>query len=731
LLLRVVGTFQGGDVIETRAAPGPAGAEPAGERGPGTRIVDRELSWLSFNARVLQEAADPTVPLFERLTFLGIFSSNLDEFFRVRVASLRSLLRLRKKRVRRLSLDPAVLLSNIHELVEAQQEWFDRLLHDDLLPELARRGVVLISEREVRDEHRPRVEQYFQEEVWPRVQLVPIAPDRPALFLENDRVYLVVEHGSDAPALAAFESSEICLLPIPSPPLPRFFEIEAEDGRTLVLFLDDLIRMALPDLFPGRRVAGAWAVKLSRDAELYMEVGFAGDVVEAIRRSLEKRKTGAPARFLYDPETPVGVITRLENELDLEPEDLVEGGRYHNLQDLRDFPRGSIEGETYPDWPPLPHPELSGAPSVREVIDQGDQLLYFPYHSYDHVVRFLTEAAVDPAVESIRLTVYRVSSESGVLNALLDAAERGKDVRVFVEVKARFDEEANLAWAERLEAAGIVTHYSFPDLKVHAKAALVVRTVDGVRHRHAYLGTGNFNEETAQLYADFALLTADPEITEEVERVFHFLEGLDEEPEFRHLMVAPFDLRERLYGLLEAERVRAGRGEDASVDFKLNALEDDGMIARLVRAAESGVRLRGVVRGICRLTGDESDRGGRIHLRSIVDRYLEHARAFVFGNGGDPLVYLSSADWMNRNLSRRVEIAFPIRDPACRAQVMRILELQLADNRKARRLDAERQNHRVPAGSASPLRSQAAIRSWLQGRGPDGGAARQTGSRAD
>ncbi|HZD06328.1 MAG TPA: hypothetical protein VE173_15565, partial [Longimicrobiales bacterium] len=409
---------------------------------PGTRIVDRELSWLSFNARVLQEAADPRVPLCERLTFLGIFSSNLDEFFRVRVASLRSLLRLKKKRVRRLSLDPQGLLEAIHDVVVAQHEWFGRLLHHELLPALAERGVVLLSEHTLAGSRRAEVAAFFQREVRPRIEVLHLVPGGPAPFLENDQVYLAVELFSESPVMLAREPLQIALVPVPSPPLDRFVELETMNGRTFVLFLDDVIRMNLEGLFPGRRVAGAWAVKLSRDAELYLEQEFAGDVVEAIKRSLEKRKTGAPARFLYDPDTPMGIVSRLEKTLDLEPQDLVEGGRYHNLQDLASFPRCGLADETWPEWPPLPHPVLSEAPSVWEAVDRKDQLLHFPYQSYDHVVRFLTEAAIDPAVESIRLTIYRVSRESAVLRALLEAAERGKDVRVFVEAKARFDEEA-------------------------------------------------------------------------------------------------------------------------------------------------------------------------------------------------------------------------------------------------------------------------------------------------
>lgn len=675
-------------------------------------LADRELSWLHFNARVLQEAADPSVPLFERLAFLAIFSSNLDEFFRVRVASLRTLLRLKKKKVRKLSLDPVELLRAIHQEVNRQQDAFGALFRDVILPELEARGIHLVSEQELADTESEELRRWFAAEVEPLVRPIALSPEGPPPFLEDRTVYLVVEHQSTDPAPLVPAPSELALVPVPSPPLDRFVARCDRTGRHVVLFLDDVVRLCMDRLFPDRRVIGAWAVKLSRDAELYLEDEFEGDLVEAMRRGLAKRETGTPARFLYDPATPSGVLATLRQALALEEEDLVPGGRYHNLHDLRAFPRCDARNGSYPPWSPLPHPVLSHAPSVREAVAAGDRLLHFPYHSYDHVVRFLTEAATDPDVEEIWLTVYRVSRESAVLGALLDAAERGKVVRVFVEVKARFDEASNLAWAERLERAGIITLYSFPHLKVHAKLALVVRREGGELRRYAYLGTGNFNEETARFYTDCALLTADEGITHEVQSVFHFLAGDGDPPPFQHLLVAPFDLRERLSALMEAETERARAGGHASITFKLNALEDEEVILSLYRAAQAGVRVQGVVRGICRMIPGVPGWSDDVHLRSVVDRYLEHGRVYAFGNGGDPLVYLASADWMHRNLSRRVEVAFPVRDHELRAHVLSILELQLADNRKARILDGEGLN-RYADGGGPTLRSQEAIRQRL------------------
>ncbi len=682
---------------------------------PPPPLVDRELSWLHFNARVLQEAADRSVPLFERLAFLGIFSSNLDEFFRVRVASLRTLLRLRKKRIRKLPLDPVELLRAIHTEVGRQQEAFGALFRDEILPALEAHGILLVSEKDLLPEEIERLERWFGGRVAPLVSVIPLSPDGPPPFLEDRTVYLAVEHGSlDANPLVPGETS-LSLVSVPSPPLDRWVDRTDADGRHRILFLDDVVRLCLPSLFPGQHVVGAWAVKLSRDAELYLEDEFEGDVVAAMRRSLAKRETGVPARFLFDPATPAGVLAALRERLALEDEDLVTGGRYHNLHDLRTFPDCGVEGERYPPWPHVPHPSLDGSASVRELVDRSDQLLLFPYHAYDHVVRFLTEAAQDPDVEEIWLTVYRVSRESPVLRALLSAAERGKAVHVFVEVKARFDEATNLDWAERLERAGIVTFFSAPDLKVHAKIALVVRRTPGGRTRQAYLGTGNFNEQTARFYTDFALLTAAPEIACEVEEVFRFLAGERPSPTFRHLLVAPFNLRDEITRLIASETERARRGEPASITFKLNALEDEGVIGALYEAARAGVAIRGVVRGICRMAPGIEGWSDEVHLRSIVDRYLEHGRAYVFGNAGDPLVYLSSADWMHRNLDRRVEVGFPVRDPGLRAQIRHVLEIQLADDRKARLIDAEGTNRYAESDGTgrAPVRSQEATRAWL------------------
>jgi polyphosphate kinase len=697
-------------------------------------LVNRELSWLAFSDRVLQEARDPSVPLFERLTFLAIFSSNLDEFFRVRVAYWRSLLRLKKKRVKQLPVSPSRLLREIHKEVHRQQEMFGETFRGQILPELERHGISLINESAAAPHH-DFLAAYFRDSVLPLLRPVMLGHSSTP-FLRNRGIYMVVELWPAESITVAAEAPHYALVEVPSPPLDRFVVLPGGGGR-IVMFLDDVIRHNLPLLFPGWEVGGAHAVKLSRDAELHIEDEFSGDLVEAIRKSLEKRETGPPIRFLYDLQASHTMVSYLKDLFGLEDEDLFLGGRYHNLHDLRDFPRFGLTDLSFEPWPPLPHPQLEGASSVLEAVGERDQLVHFPYQSYAYVVRFLTEAAADPDVLEIWLTVYRVSRDSAVLNALLRAAERGKKVRVFVEVQARFDEESNLRWAERLERAGVVTIYSIHGIKVHAKLALVVRREGGARRQYAYLGTGNFNEDTARFYTDFGLLTADARITGEVEQVFHYLAGTEANPRFQHLLVAPFGLRSRCSDLIEQEIAAARDGRAAGIVLKMNGLEDEEIIGKLYEAGRAGVPVQLIVRGICCLVPGIPGLSESIRARSILDRYLEHWRVYVFESGGEERMFLSSADWMRRNLSHRVEVAFPLYDPEVRRHLREALAIQLADNTKARIVDAALRNAYVP-GQDGVVRAQAATREAVRrlldhagtGHGPaDGHGDSQVGIR--
>lgn len=686
----------------------------AGEERAYSRL-DRELSWLHFNGRVLQEAEDPTVPVFERLFFCGVFSANLDEYFRVRVASLRTLLRLGKGDVDKLGISPHRLLHEIHRLVLAQQERYGGIL-GGIFDELHRAGVHRVDEQSVAPHHRAFLKQTFEENVLPLVEPRNLDDDGGPPFLKNRGVYLVVElWEADARTFDSWVPS-YALIEVPSS-IPRFVTLPSDGERQEVMFLDDLIRYNLPTVFPDHEVGRSYAVKLTRDAELHVDDEFEGDLVEAIRKSLGKRATGVPSRFLYDMRAPYVVVHRLQHRLGLHEEDLVLGARYHNLNDYMGFPRFGRDDLSYPAWPPLPHPELDGAPSVLAVVRQRDQVVHFPYQSFDHVVRFLDEAASDPDVEEVWLTVYRVAGDSAVLTALLDAAAAGKKVTVFMEVQARFDEESNLSWAERLEAAGVRTLYSMRGLKVHAKIAMVVRREGGERRRYTFVGTGNFNEKTSRVYADHGVLTCDERITKDVEQVFHFLAGEVEEPVTEHLLVAPFTLREGFNGLIAHEASRAAAGEPSGMTLKMNSLEDRRIIEGLYDASVAGVPIDVIVRGICCLVPGVEGQSETIRVRSILDRYLEHARIYLFHHDGEERMYLASADWMTRNLSRRVEVAMPVYDPDVLRQIQALIDIQLADNTKARVIDGTGADpHVAPEPGAEPVRSQEAFRAYLEGR---------------
>jgi polyphosphate kinase len=673
---------------------------------------DRELSWLAFNGRVLQEAADPRVPLAERLGFLAIFSSNLDEFFRVRVAALRALLRLKKKHQKGLDLNPAKLLRTIHATVAEQQETFGDIFRGHLLPALERHGIALRDERELTDEQEAWLLDHFRREVRPHLHPVLLGDTAP--FLENGRLYLVAELWPHAHAGRSADHPTIALIEVPRR-LRRFVEVPDTASR-VVLFLDDVIRLGLRLLFPEYETGDAFAVKLTRDADLNVEDEFSGDLVAKIRKALGRRDQGPPSRFLYDPRMPYGLVTTLKEQLGLEDEDLVGGGRYHNFGDLWDFPRPDDPTLSYPTLPPLPHPELEDAPSLLDAVAERDRLLHLPYQRYDYVVRLLEEAAASSDVEEIWMSLYRVAKDSALARALITAAEAGKRVTAFVEVKARFDEENNLDWGERMEAAGVRVLYSMPGMKVHAKLALVGRrTADGL-HYTAIFSTGNFNEKTARIYADHVLFTADSRLTDEARRVFDYLAGEDDAPTFDHLLVAPFTLHKGITKRIKREVKHAAAGRPARLTLKMNALEEDAIVARLYEASTAGVDVQMMVRGICRLLPGVPDLSDRVAVRSIVDRFLEHARVWLFHNDGDEELFLASADWMHRNFHRRVEVAVPIYDDALRAELKHLLALQFADDTKARVIDAEQRNAYHRPAEPTGVRAQTDTYAYLRER---------------
>lgn len=675
---------------------------------PDNSFIERDISWLSFNHRVLQEAADPTVPLYERLKFLAIYSSNLDEFFRVRVASLRSFRKLAKSTKKEMELKPRKLLRKIHQIVHEQQTEFGRIFRE-IREGLSRFDIFLVDEQALEEHQEAQAQAFFKEKIAPLLKPVFLRkPFTETPFLENRAIYFVVQ----------FEEpdKELALVKIPADELGRFHSLEEKDKGHFIIFLDDMMRLGLPGYFGSKKVSGAYAIKVSRDAELYIGDEYSGDLVEKIKKGLEERHIGLPTRFLYDSAMPKVVLNRLKNLFDLNKNDLIPGARYHNFHDFFSFPKTKMENQLHDHpMPPLPHPELDHEASVIAAAGTKDYLLHFPYQKFDTVLRLVQEAAADEQVESIKITLYRVASNSGIAEGLLEALKNGKKVTAFIEAKARFDEESNLFWGEKLSGAGALVRYSYPGIKVHTKLLLISRREnDGLRH-YTYLSTGNFNEKTAGLYADHALLTANPAIAEDVVKIFDLLEGKLLIPKCKNLLIAPFDLREGFEKLIDQEIANARNGKEAWMIVKQNSLEDKAMMNKLLEASQAGVQIKMIVRGICCLLPDREGPAANIEIISILDRFLEHARVYIFANGGQKKIYLASADWMSRNLSRRVEVAFPVYDEALRKEIRRIIDFQLNDCVKARVIDIAQSNRMVaPRPNEPQVRSQLATYDFLK-----------------
>ncbi len=673
-------------------------------------FYDRDLSWLAFNDRVLQEASDPRVPLLERIKFLAIYSSNLDEFYRVRVASLRSLAKLGKRDRTALGVTTEALIARINRTALRQQRQFGRLYRRILLPALARHGIRILPVDGMDKRQHAFVLQMFATRVVPLLQTAEVRVGN-ALFIEDRKLYLVCRL---RPQGKGKRLERLVLLNVPSDALGRFVVLPSARRQTALLFLDDVLRLGLRTYFAGYELVDSYAVKLSRDADLYLEEEFGERVVDKVRRSLRKRSTGVPSRFLYDERMPRSVRKAMRALLGLKGPDLVAGGRYHHFSDLMALPVSGHATLHDPPRPPLPRPGPTARRRLFDRIATGDLLLHFPYHDFGVVIDWLRQAARDPGVRRIAITLYRVAERSQVGEALLEALKAGKEVTVFVEVQARFDERSNLQWGERLEAAGARVLYSLEGLKVHGKLCLVERREGRQLRRYAYLGTGNFHEGTARRYADCALLTADPELCREVAEVFHHLADRRHTPLLKHLLMAPTGLRSGVEALIDREIEQARLGRPSGILLKVNSLEDRAIIGKLYDASRAGVPVRLIVRGICCLVPGIAGVSANIAGISIVDRYLEHARAYVFHAQGRQRIYLASADLMERNLDRRVEVAFPLRDAAARQELLQMLELQWADTVKARIIDAHQRNRyrSVPPGQAE-VRAQEDFRSWL------------------
>ena len=683
------------------------------------KYFKRDVSWLSFNYRVLLEAEDDTLPVYERIKFLSIYSSNLEEFYEIRVAEHRGV--IMKKNFTEESGDEAEeVLTEITNEVNRQQREYYRIFSEKILPELNRQNIYLYQGSEPEPFHEEFVHNFFNEEVFPFLSPVMIQAGDIRTFIRDRRMYLVIRmvkkskrklEGDQAPEY------HYALMKIPYAKVPRFIELPQHEGKFYIMFIDDIIRANLANIFPGYIIDSCYSIKISRDADIYLE-NEKGNIVESIRKKVKKRKIGALSRFMYDRAMPDDFLSFICEAFGITRDDLVVGGRYLNLQDLAKLPnpKGKELEQKIPT--PMRVPYLDEKGSVFRAVKKKDILLHFPYQSFDYLIRFLMEAAFDPKVDEIKITQYRVAENSAVINTLVSAAQNGKKVTVFVELKARFDEENNMSTAERMEQAGIRIIYSIPGLKVHAKVAVIIRKDpdDGNKRRDfAYLSTGNFNEKTARVYSDMALLTCNDEIITDINKVFAVLEGKMAEPTFRHLLVARFNMVPELIRMIHREIEHVKLGRKGRIVLKMNGLHDQNMINELYHASENGVEIDLIVRGICCLVPGQPY-SANIRITRIVDMFLEHSRIWYFYNDGKEDVYLTSADWMRRNLNRRIETAFPILVPEIKQEVIDILKIQMRDNVKACLIDEQLHNNFKHNEEPVKVRSQLAIYEYLKNK---------------
>ncbi len=671
-------------------------------------IVNRDVSWLAFNDRVLQEANDPTVPLLDRLKFLGIVSSNRDEFFRVRVASIKRLIRLGKRGEEILGEDPVKLLEQIQKIILEHQERFEDS-YQQLLGELVRQGIFIINEKQLTAEQGVFVRQYFQEKVQP--VLVPILLDNVIQFpyLRDRSIYflVVMQRKNNKPRHALVE--------IPTDVVSRF-HVLPKDNKYIIL-LDDIIRYCLDDLFFNFEYdqISAYTIKMTRDAELDIEQDVTKSLVKKVAESVKRRKKGQPTRLVYDEDIPENALAFILKKINLGKEGQpISGSRYHNFIDFIKFPSLAKPELRYKAVTPLSHPDLKPRTSVLKVIRSKDILLSFPYQSYHHIVDLLREASIDPKVKSIQITLYRLGNNSTIVSTLINAIKNGKQVTAVVELQARFDEEANIRWANKLHEEGAKIIYGVPGLKLHSKLFLISRVEQGKEVLYGHVGTGNFNEDTAKLYCDHSLLTSDKRITEELLRLFQFYNDNYKTGTYKNLIVAPFFMRKRYVHLINKEIEIAKEGKEASIFLKLNSLTDPELIKKLYEAGQAGVKIRIIVRSICSLVPGKKGLSENIEAISIVDKFLEHARVFVFSSEGDTKCFLSSADWMVRNLDHRSEVGVPIFNPELQKQLIDILEIQWSDNTKSRNINTTQSNIYRTTTSKVKVRSQDAIYNYLR-----------------
>ncbi|MAZ36336.1 MAG: polyphosphate kinase 1 [Crocinitomicaceae bacterium] len=666
------------------------------------RFINRELSWLSFNERVLQEAADSRNPLIERLRFLGIYSNNRDEFFRVRVATVKRRIQLEKKNFDPIEGNPRQLLDKIQSTIIKQQKRFYRI-YNEIIKSLRNQHVYLLNETQMNDGQKLFVEDYFTKNVYPELVPIMISNTRKFPTMNDKSVYFAIHM-----IRKETDKGKYAIVELPTS-LPRFVELPTEGRNRFVMMIDDVIRHNLNYLFGmyGYHKVEAYAIKLTRDAEIDLDADVSKSFLEAMQEGVSDRKKGQPVRFVYDEKISPSLLEYLRKRLKLGTSDnMIAGGRYHNFKDFMNFPNIGGRLLEFKKSPPVRHKDLAPFSSVINAVKKKDILLHYPYQTFDHLIDFLREAAIDPKVRSIKMTLYRVAKNSRIINALINAAQNGKDVTVLVELQARFDEENNIKFANLLSDEGIKVLFGYRGLKVHSKVCYISRREENKLVGYVHVGTGNFHESTAKIYGDLSLLTRNSDITDEVRRMFELLEGNFTPYYYKHLLVSPLNMRPRLVRMINQEIRNAQAGKNAYIHLKLNNIIDPDLMEKLYQASKAGVEVKINIRGICGIRPGMKNLSENIEAISILGKYLEHARIMIFCNNDDPKYFIGSADWMERNLDRRIEVTCPIYDKNIQDELRFIFDLQWKDNVKARQIDANSKNEYRKTGKKANTRAQ-------------------------
>ena len=678
------------------------------------QLIARDISWLSFNYRVLQEAADETVPLKERIKFLGIFSNNLDEFFRVRVAALKRMIEMGQKANMHLEQSPGMILEEIQDKVLEQQKEFDRIWNE-IIRELKKQKIYLVNDTQLNRTQKRFVLDYFNEEV--RSNMVPLMIESIQAFptLNDKSIYLACTLSKKDKSIP----KRFALVSIPARRLSRFIILPSRQNEKHIILLEDIIRYCLPHIFSFFEydTFSSHIIKVTRDAEIDIDNDISTSLIQKIEKGLKNRKKGKPVRFIFDKDIEPSLLTYLVKRLGLSQKDnLIAGGRIHNFKDFINFPEAVFSQKTTRKKP-FVHPLLQNFTRVTDVVLKKDVLLNFPYHSFDSVIDLLREAAIDPQVTHIKITCYRLASRSKIINALTNAVRNGKQVTAVIELRARFDEENNLEWKEELEEAGVKVLIGVHNMKVHAKLCMIKKVVNKQTTHFGFVSTGNLNESTAKIYGDHCLLTSDRNIMADVNRIFHYLEQPKTREHFlkacKTLLPSPVNMRKQLILLIDKEIKAAKTGKPSSIILKMNSLSDEILITKLYEAARAGVDIRMVIRGIFCMRTENKKFKIPVQAISIVDEYLEHARVLIFHNGGKEKTYISSADWMVRNLDHRIEAACPIFEKEIQQELKYILQIQLSDNIKARKLDNDLDNQYVNPRNTKKIRSQVETYNYL------------------